>query len=80
MSYKWIRASEIAEYSYCRRSWWLKQVRGWQTSNAQQIRTGNRHHNKHGNQLRQVSLIRGLAYALLFCVVAYVVFQLLMGS
>lgn len=79
MSYKWIRASEIAEYAYCRRAWWLKQTRGWQTRNAQQLQMGDRHHNKHGNKVRQVSLMRGLAYALLFCIVAYVVFQLLMG-
>lgn len=79
MSYKWIRANEIAEYVYCRRAWWLKHARGWESANVRQLRTGERYHNKHGNQVRQVSLMRGLAYALLFTVVAYVVFQLVTG-
>lgn len=79
MSYKWIRASEIAEYTYCRRAWWLKHARGWQSGNIRQFKSGSRYHNKHGDRIRQVSLIRGLAYALLFSVVAYVVFQLATG-
>jgi hypothetical protein len=79
MSYKWIRASEIAEYAYCRRAWWLKHARGWQSGSIRQFKRGSRHHNKHGNRIRQVSFLRGLAYALLFAVVAYVVFQFVMG-
>jgi hypothetical protein len=79
MSYKWIRASEIAEYTYCHRAWWLKQTRGWQSGNNRQLQSGSRYHNRHGNRVRQVSLMRGLAYTMLFCVVAYVVFQLLIG-
>ena len=79
MSYKWIRASEIGEYTYCRRAWWLKQVRGLKAGNQRQLQSGSRYHNQHGNRVRQVSLMRGVAYALLFCVVAYVVFQLLIG-
>ena len=79
MSYKWIRASEISEYTYCRRAWWLKQTRGWQPGNIRQLQSGSRYHNKHANRVRQVSFMRSLAYALLFCVVAYVVFQLFIG-
>lgn len=79
MSYKWIRASEIAEYTYCRRAWWLKQTRGWQKVNNHQLQKGSRYHDQHGNRVRQVSLMRGMAYTLLFCVVAYVVFQLLIN-
>ena len=80
MSYKWIRASEIAEYTYCHRAWWLKHTRGWQPGNKRQLQSGSRYHNRHGNRVRQVSLMRGVAYALLFCVVAYAVFQFLIGA
>ena len=80
MSYQWIRASEIAEYTYCHHAWWLKQTRGWQSGNNRQLRSGSRYHNRHGNRVRQVSLMRGVAYALLFCVVAYAVFQFLIGA
>ncbi len=79
MSYQWIRASEISQYIYCRRAWWLKQRQGWQSDNVRKLRTGARYHNRHGRRVRQVSLLRGLAYTMLFCVVAYVVFQLLLG-
>lgn len=80
MSYKWIRASELAEYAYCNRAWWLKQARGWQPGNQDQMQAGTRYHGQHGSRVRQVSLMRGLAYIMLFCVVAYVVFQLLVGA
>jgi CRISPR/Cas system-associated exonuclease Cas4 (RecB family) len=80
MSYKWIRASEISEYVYCRRAWWLKQTRGLQSGHTRQLQAGQRHHQRHGKRVRQVSWMRGLAYAMLFCVVAYIVFQLLIGG
>ena len=80
MSYRWIRASEISEYVYCRRAWWLKQTRGLQSGHTRQLQAGQRHHQRHGRRVRQVSWMRGLAYAMLFCVVAYVVFQLLIGG
>ena len=79
MSYPWIRASEIAEYVYCNRAWWLKQAKGWQTANTRPLAAGSRYHNKHGNQVRQVPWLRRLAYVLLFCAVAFLVFQLLMS-
>jgi len=80
MSYKWIQASEIAEYAYCRRTWWLRHTRGWEPGNQRQLQAGSRYHNQHGNRVQRVSCMRGLAYILLFCVVAYVVFQLVIGA
>jgi hypothetical protein len=80
MSYKWIRSSEIAEYIYCRRAWWLRHTRGWESANVRQLRAGSQHHQKHGNQARQVPILRGLAYTMLFFIVAYVVFQLVAGG
>ena len=79
MSYPWIRASEIAEYAYCSRAWWLKQVRGWQITDRRPLQAGDRYHRRHGNQVRQISWMRRLAYVLLFVAVAFIVFQLLMS-
>lgn len=79
MSYRWIRASEIAEFTYCRRAWWLKHTRGLPPDNSRQLRSGSHYHKQHGNRVRLVPLMRGLAYTLLFCVVFYVVFQLLIS-
>jgi CRISPR/Cas system-associated exonuclease Cas4 (RecB family) len=80
MSYKWIRSSEIAEYAYCRRAWWLRHTRGWEQGNVRQLKSGSHYHNRHGNKMRQVPLLRGLAYTMLFFIVAYVVFQLLISN
>ena len=80
MSYQWIRASEISDYVYCRRAWWLKRARGLGSGNTSRQQAGRRYHNRHGNRVRQVPLLRGLAYVLLFCVVAVIVFQLLIGG
>lgn len=79
MSYQWIRASEIGEYVYCNRAWWLKRVRGMQSRNVRQLRAGQHHHKQHGKQIRKISWMRKVAYAMLFIVVAIVVFQLLVG-
>jgi len=79
MSYQWIRASEIGEYVYCHRAWWLKRVRGLQSGHIRQLQAGQRHHRRHGVQVRKVSWMRKLAYVLIFFVVAIAVFQLLVG-
>ncbi len=79
MSYQWIRASEIGEYVFCNRAWWLKRVRGVQSRNVRHLKAGHHYHKQHGNQIRKISWMRKLAYTMLFIVVAIVVFQLLVG-
>lgn len=79
MSYPWIRASEIGEYVYCRRAWWLKQVKNLRTSNVRQLKAGKKYHLNHGGQVRQFIWLRRLAYALVFVAVTIFVFQLLVG-
>lgn len=79
MSYPWIRASEIADYVYCRRAWWLRQVRGVVPANVRQLQAGTRHHEQHGRLVRRSIWAQRLAYVLLFCAVAALVFRLLSG-
>lgn len=79
MSYKWIRASEISDYLYCRRSWWLKRVHGYTSQNVRALAAGTRHHQQHGRMVQQSLWTRYLAYILLFIIVAVVTFQFLMG-
>lgn len=80
MSDHWIRASEVSDYVYCRRSWWLKRAKGVASANVRQIEQGNRFHQQHGRSVAQAIWARRLAYALLFCVVAFVTFQILLNS
>jgi len=79
MSYPWIRASEIGEYVYCRRSWWLRRVRAVASIHVAQMQAGTRYHQQHGRALEMSTWLRRLAYVILFCAVAVLVFQLLSG-
>jgi len=52
-----VRASELGEYLYCRRAWWLHQVRGYASSEGQRLAEGTAAHGGHG---RRVTLAWGL--------------------
>lgn len=79
MSYQWIRASEIGDYLYCRRAWWLRRVRSVPSAHVIEMRAGTEHHQRHGRLVAQSVWARRLAYLVLFCAVAVLVFQLLSG-
>lgn len=79
MSYQWIRASEIDEYVYCRRAWWLRRVRAVVSAHEPQMRAGTIYHQQHGRLVEGSIWLRRLAYVALFCAVAVLVFQLLSG-
>lgn len=80
MSYKWINASELSEYLYCRRAWWYKNVKGLNSANMRRMESGSRFHQRHGGRVRRLPLLRGLAYLLIFAAVAIVVFQFAVGN
>lgn len=77
MSYQWIRASEIGEYVYCRRAWWLRRYQAAESQNIQELAAGTRHHRQHGRVVAQSVWARRLAYAAIFSAVAVLVFTLL---
>ncbi len=80
MSYKWVNASELAAYQYCRRAWWYGQVEGHSSAHIRRMERGSRYHLRHGRRVRRVPWLRGLAYVLLFTAVAFAVFQLIIGG
>jgi len=79
MSDRWIRASEISNYVYCRRAWWLQRIQGYASENVRELDAGRRYHQRHGRSLVGAIWTRRLAYILLFVFVAYVTFQFLMS-
>jgi len=79
MSDKWIRASEISNYVYCGRAWWLQRVQDYALQNVRELEAGQRYHKQHGRLLERAMIAKWLAYGLLFVVVAFVTFQLLVS-
>ena len=47
--------------------------------NVAQMQAGTRYHQQHGRALEMSTWLRRLAYVILFCAVAVLVFQLLSG-
>lgn len=80
MSEKWVQASEIATYLYCRRAWWLQRVEKRPSVNIRQMESGRRWHTEHGRSVQLAVWSRRLAYFFLFCLVAFITFQLLMNA
>ncbi len=79
MSDQWIRASEIGDYLYCRRSWWLKRSRGIASQNVRELAQGTQHHWQHGLRVQQSIWLRRVAYLLIFMVVALVTYSFMIG-
>ncbi len=58
-----IKASELGEFAYCRRSWWLTHVQGLPPANAAELARGRVQHAAHGRQAAQAARLRRLALA-----------------
>ena len=59
-----LRASEIGEYLYCRRAWWLHQVQGLVSANQPQLAAGTETHAGHGRLVGAADTLRLLALLL----------------
>ncbi len=65
---RYIRASEIGTYVYCRRAWWLKQVAGFEPLDKTKVwAAGEAAHLRHGQQVRRAQNQRRAARVLLLC-------------
>lgn len=79
MSYEPIRASEIADYVYCHRAWWLRRVAGYAPQNVQQLADGTAYHRRHGRLVWLAGVARLVAYVLVFLAVSTFIFLLVRG-
>lgn len=75
-----IRASELGEYVYCARSWWLRRVQGVASRNTAALHSGQQAHDRHGaavasaqTQRRLALLVAALAALLLLAAAASLV-------
>jgi 3-mercaptopyruvate sulfurtransferase SseA len=60
-----IRASEVSQYAFCARAWWLGRVKGYQSVNMAALRQGAARHQAHGRAVEGYHLLRRLALGLL---------------
>ncbi len=60
-----IRASEIGQYLYCARSWWLGRVCGYKPSNVAELLGGRTRHAAHGRAVFFYQAIRWSGYVFL---------------
>lgn len=64
MSERMIRASDVGQYSYCARAWWLGQVQGLAPANVEELDLGNEFHAAHGRATASFLHLRRLAVIL----------------
>ena len=65
MSDRIIRASEIGQYDYCARAWWLGSVEGVPPSNVRELQAGTAAHEQHGRQVNRAARVQQIAIGLL---------------
>lgn len=57
-----VRASELGEYAYCARAWWLRHVQGVESTNTAALQSGQAVHDRHGRAVSAFQLERRLAW------------------
>jgi hypothetical protein len=60
-----IRASEIGQYVFCQRAWWLGTVQGYRPVNQAALSAGTQDHLQHGRSLATSQRWQRVGYALL---------------
>ena len=73
-----IRASEIGQYKYCARAWWLGSVKGVPSANTRELARGTEVHQQHGRRVWLADALRVRAALLVVAAVAYVALALIM--
>jgi len=67
-----VRASEIGEYAYCARSWWLRNVRGVQSTHQELMREGTRRHHRHARQVSTAVWAGKIAWTLIVLALLFI--------
>lgn len=63
-----IRASEIGEYVFCHRAWWLHRVQGLESANRAQMDAGAARHIQHGRAVQRADALTRAA--IILCAIA----------
>jgi hypothetical protein len=60
-----VRASEISQYAFCHRAWWLGTVQGYRPVNEALLESGTQAHHRHGLAVAASQRWQRVGYALL---------------
>ena len=74
-----IRASEVAQYAFCARAWWLSRVKGYRSGNLAAMRRGTARHRIHGRAVEGYHVLRRVAVGLLVLAVVALLAWLLLN-
>ncbi|MCO6452158.1 MAG: hypothetical protein J5I90_15360 [Caldilineales bacterium] len=73
-----IRASEVGQWAYCHRAWWLAQ-QGFDNQNVAVMAAGTEAHEQHNRAVASAQRTRNLAVILLACGAVLLLAALLIG-
>jgi len=59
-----IRASELGQYDFCAKAWWLGAVEGVPPDNAAELQAGTRWHAEHGRVVSRAGRVQQAAIVL----------------
>lgn len=71
-----MRASEVGEYVYCARAWWLRRVVGLQPAGRERRLQGTRRHARHARTVQASQVVLRLALLLLLAAVGALIWEL----
>jgi hypothetical protein len=74
-----IRASEVSQYAFCARAWWLGRVKGYRSTNVRVMRQGRARHEAHGRSVEGFHLVQRLAVVLVVLAAVLLIVWLLLG-
>jgi hypothetical protein len=74
-----VRASELTQYAFCARAWWLGRVQGYRSSNLAAMQQGEAQHRAHGRSVEGYHRLRRLAAGLLLLAGLLIVAWLLLS-
>ena len=68
-----LRASEIGEYVFCHRAWWLHRVQGLESANRAKMLSGVAQYAIHGQAIRRAERLQRVAFVFLALAILLVV-------
>ncbi|MGB1252328.1 MAG: hypothetical protein ACPG8W_17040 [Candidatus Promineifilaceae bacterium] len=74
-----IRASEIGEYVFCSRQWWLKRVEGVRPATTARMSAGTRYHQNHLQLVKRAARNEKLIPVIIAALVTLIVLTLLVA-